>query len=112
MIVVLCDNQNKKQLYEWALSNHLWTRRISIVSTLYFIKNNGPLSPTLKLAEIFLDDSEDLIQKATGWMLRELGKVNRTKLDQFLTNFHSNMPRVMLRYSLEKHSLKARKRFM
>ena len=105
-------NEKKDQLYIWAKSKDMWARRISIVSTLYFIKNKGPLTPTLKLAKMFIDDSEDLIHKASGWMLRELGKVDKSKLDNFLKVHHQKMPRVMLRYAIEKHSTSDRKKWL
>jgi len=104
-------NKPKQQLYEWAESNHLWTKRISIISTLKFIKNNQ-FQPTLDLAEKFIEDTHDLIHKATGWMLRELGKKNQQLLESFLTKHSKRMPRTMLRYSIERLSPSKRQKYM
>jgi 3-methyladenine DNA glycosylase AlkD len=98
-------SQNWGLLYEalqpLVLSPVLWERRISIVATWYFIKQ-GRLEETFKIARILLDDEEDLIHKAVGWMLREAGKINETKLMTFLEKYATLMPRTMLRYSIEK----------
>jgi 3-methyladenine DNA glycosylase AlkD len=93
-------NKEKDILYQWAKHPTLWNRRISIVSTWYFIKK-GLLQDTFKLAKLLLNDLEDLIHKATGWMLREAGKQDIKLLEKFLINNLEQMPRVMLRYSIE-----------
>jgi 3-methyladenine DNA glycosylase AlkD len=94
-----------------AKSNNLWERRIAIVSTLTFIRN-GKLGETLAIAEMLLHDEHDLIHKATGWMLREVGKKNKNVLEIFLASRHKEMPRTMLRYSIEKFSPEERKKWM
>ncbi len=88
-------------LYKMASAKSLWDRRIAIVSTWHFIRN-GQLDDTFSLAEVLLDDDEDLIHKATGWMLREAGKRDEKRLKTFLTKHAPVMPRTMLRYALEK----------
>ncbi|MBT3395320.1 DNA alkylation repair protein [archaeon] len=104
-------NKPKRKLYEWSDSNHLWTKRISIVSTLKLIKNNQ-FQPTLDLAEKFIEDTHDLIHKASGWMLRELGKRNQEVLESFLNKHSKRMPRTMLRYSIERLSPSKRQKYM
>jgi len=98
-------------LYELANTNHLWSQRISIVSTLYFIKKDR-FDTTLRLSERFLNHKHDLIHKATGWMLREVGKRDLKPLYCFLDKHHKVMPRTMLRYSIEKLSEEKRKFYM
>jgi 3-methyladenine DNA glycosylase AlkD len=99
------------KLYEWALSENLWVRRISVVATQHFIKK-GLFEPTLRLAEMLLKDEEDLMHKAVGWMLREVGKKDERALEGFLERFVSEMPRTMLRYSLERLEPEKRRYFM
>jgi 3-methyladenine DNA glycosylase AlkD len=94
-------NKDKSILYKLAKSKNLWERRISIISTLEFIKNNQ-FNDTIKLSKILLKDNHDLIQKAVGWMLREMGKRNNNLLENFLDKYHKQMPRTMLRYAIEK----------
>jgi len=104
----VCD---KRILYELARSSNLWEKRISIVSTLTFIRS-GEFDDTLNIAEILLNDKEDLIHKATGWMLREVGKRDKFELERFLNRFSGIMPRIMLRYAVEHFSTDERKKFM
>jgi 3-methyladenine DNA glycosylase AlkD len=94
-----------------AKSNNLWERRIAILSTLTFIRN-GKLGETLAISEMLLHDEHDLIHKAVGWMLREVGKKNKNVLELFLLSRYKEMPRTMLRYSIEKFSLEERKKWM
>ncbi len=94
-------NKDKSILYKLAKSKNLWERRISIISTLEFIKNNQ-FNHTIELSKILLKDNHDLIQKAVGWMLREMGKRDIKLLQNFLNNYHKQMPRTMLRYAIEK----------
>ena len=103
--------RDRSILYEWAASGFLWRQRVAMLSTLTFIRKND-FEDTLRLAEIYLNHSHDLIHKATGWMLREVGKRDESILTEFLNRFASVMPRTMLRYSLEKYSPETRKYFM
>ena len=94
-------HRDKNSLLELAQSNVLWDRRIAIVATWAFIKNHD-LTWTFRLAEKLLHDTEDLMHKAVGWMLREAGKRNVLALESFLHTHKTTMPRTMLRYALEK----------
>lgn len=104
-------DKNKKTLYALAKSKNLWAKRISIVATFHFIKNNS-FSDTLKISKILLNDSNDLIHKACGWMLREIGKRDKKTLVKFLEKHSKKMPRTMLRYAIEKFPEKERKKFL
>ncbi|MBN2722479.1 MAG: DNA alkylation repair protein [Deltaproteobacteria bacterium] len=92
-------------------SELLWDRRISIISTLYFIKKNE-FSLTLRLCRKLLGDHHDLIHKATGWMLREVGKIDLNTELEFLNVNYSIMPRTMLRYSIEKFPEPLRQQYL
>ncbi len=98
-------------LLELSSSNILWKRRIAIVATWWFIKQND-LKWTFKLAKLLLNDKHDLMHKATGWMLRELGKKDENLLINFLTTYKAQMPRTMLRYAIEKFSGDRRQKFL
>ena len=104
-------NKDRTILYDLAKSNWLWDQRIAIVSTWAFIRKNQ-FEDTLRLSEYFLTHSHHLIHKACGWMLREVGKRDKATLLQFLDKFASQMPRVMLRYSIEKLSGEERKHYL
>jgi len=93
---------NDQILDELASSDNLWRRRASIVSTWTLIRNNR-LDSTYRIAETLLKDSEDLIHKACGWMLREAGKKDRTRLNRFLKANYARIPRTTLRYAIERH---------
>ena len=95
------QDKSKEPLYRLAKSESLWERRISIMATFYFIKN-GQYTETLGIAEQLLDDREDLIHKAVGWMLREVGKRDLQTEEAFLRTHYKIMPRTMLRYAIEK----------
>lgn len=88
------------ELYDLAKGG-LWQKRVSIISTFYFLRG-GDITDTLQLAEILVTEQHDLLQKAVGWSLREMGKVDDTVLYNFLDTHAATMPRTMLRYSLEK----------
>lgn len=101
-------------LFDLANSGHLWTRRVAVLATFAFIKT-GRYNEILSLAEILLIDkkeSHDLMHKAIGWMLREVGKRDRDALDSFLERFAASMPRTALRYAIEKHPDAARNRYL
>lgn len=102
---------SRKIIYSLARSKDIWKRRISIIATLTLIKKNE-IDDTLKIAEILIKDDHDLIHKATGWMLREVGKQNERVLRDFLDKHAAQMPRTMLRYSIEKLSFKLRKKYL
>jgi 3-methyladenine DNA glycosylase AlkD len=95
------SEKSKKPLEQLAHSLVIWERRIAIMATFHFIKQGSP-DVTLQVAEILLADREDLIHKATGWMLREVGKRDQGKLEEFLRKHYGQMPRTMLRYAIEK----------
>lgn len=98
-------------LMRFAKSPHLWTQRIAIVSTYAFIRADQ-FEETLNIAEIFLSHKHDLIHKATGWMLREVGKRDMTVLRKFLDRHAAEMPRTMLRYAIEKMTSGERRQYM
>ena len=98
-------------LYELAQHPHLWAQRVAIVSTWYFIKNNQ-FSDTLKIAELLLTHSHDLIHKAVGWMLREVGKRDDLVLEEFLDTYTLQMPRTTLRYAIERFPESKRKYYL
>ncbi len=104
-------DKNKDLLYEWAHSNHLWKQRISIVTCMHFIRNNN-FSDCLNIAEILLNHKHDLIHKAVGWLLREIGKRDINTEKDFLKKHYKNMPRTMLRYSIEKFSKEERQDYL
>ena len=103
--------KDKAPLYDLVQSKNLWERRISIISTFYFIRQNE-FDDTLKLAKILLNDKEDLIHKAVGWMLREVGKREIEFEEEFLQEHYKIMPRTMLRYAIEKFPETSRKMYL
>ncbi|MDC9727190.1 MAG: DNA alkylation repair protein [Candidatus Thioglobus sp.] len=98
----LLNHQNKLSiLFNFAKSSNLWQRRIAIVATYAFIKNNQ-FKPTLDIAKLLLNDSHDLIHKATGWMLREIYKKDNEVCKTFLRQNYAQLPRTTLRYAIER----------
>jgi len=104
-------NQDQKQILEWSNNNSLWIRRIAILASWSRIKKNE-FNLTLKLAKIYINDTEDLIHKATGWMLREIGKRDEEILLSFMEKNHKNMPRIMVSYALEQIDKRKKQQFM
>ena len=104
-------DKNRKQLESLAQSSNLLERRIAIMATFYFIRQND-FADTLRLAEMLLDDREDLIHKATGWMLREIGKRDLEIEREFLRCNYKRMPRTMLRYAIEKFPADERRKYL
>ena len=102
---------NRSLLYEYAHSSNLWERRIAIITTFYFIRQ-GEFEDTIKISEILLNDKHDLIHKAVGWMLREIGKRDEEELIIFLNKYYKNMPRTMLRYSIERLSEQLKRSYL
>lgn len=107
----LLENESTDILVVLANSDILWERRIAIVSTWFFIRL-GKFDETIRIAEILLRDSHDLIHKATGWMLREMGKRNESVLCAFLSKHAGIMPRTMLRYAIEKMDAEQKKMWL
>ena len=104
-------DKSKAVLYRLAESANLWERRIAIMSTFHLVKHHE-FSETLKIAKILLFDRQDLIHKATGWMLREIGKRHLKTEERFLKVHYKKMPRTMLRYAIEKFPEQKRQRYL
>ncbi|MAG11278.1 MAG: DNA alkylation repair protein [Parcubacteria group bacterium] len=110
MGVYLLDRK-KTILTTFAKSENLWERRISIIATYAFIKR-GQFQETIRIAKILLQDKHDLIHKAVGWMLREVGKRELSVMEKFLQQHYKKMPRTMLRYAIEKLSEQKRQAYL
>ncbi len=104
-------DKDKSILYYLSSSSNIWERRISIISTFHFIKNNQFID-TLKISEILFKDKHDLIHKAVGWMLREVGKKDSSVLEKFLKSHYKFMPRTSLRYAIERFPEEKRQRYL
>jgi len=104
-------DKNRDTLHKLAISENLWEKRISIISTFAFIRNNE-VEDTLNISKSLLRDKHDLIHKAVGWALREVGKKNQEALEDFLRKHYKIMPRTMLRYSIEKFPEEKRQKYI
>ncbi|MBI3985489.1 MAG: DNA alkylation repair protein [Lentisphaerae bacterium] len=105
------SDKDRKPLYRLARSRSLWERRISVLATFHFIKQ-GDFAEILAIARLLLRDPEDLIHKAAGWMLREVGKRNLAAEKAFLARHTGNMPRTMLRYAIERFPERERQAYL
>jgi 3-methyladenine DNA glycosylase AlkD len=105
------ENKDRSVLYDLSKSNSLWERRIAIISTFHFIKKIQ-FDDTLHISKQLLSDQEDLIHKAVGWMLREVGKRDIAIEVAFLKTYYQKMPRTMLRYAIEKFSKEKRQKYL
>ncbi|MBU0894425.1 MAG: DNA alkylation repair protein [Nanoarchaeota archaeon] len=104
-------DKKRDKLYELAESKDLWEKRISIISCFVYIKDHD-FKDALRISEILLNDKHDLIHKAVGWMLREIGKKDQQVLEDFLKKHYKNMPRTMLRYAIERFREDLRKKYL
>lgn len=104
-------DRSRRQLYVFAISDNLWKRRIAILSTFAFIRRND-INDTLRISRLLLKDEHDLIHKAVGWMLREVGKRSHDKEDEFIKRHHRQMPRTMLRYAIERFPESKRRKYL
>jgi 3-methyladenine DNA glycosylase AlkD len=103
--------KDRNILYQLAQSESLWKRRIAVMATFRFIRD-GEFDDALRIAELLLTDPEDLIHKAVGWMLREIGKRDKASETAFLKAHYKNMPRTMLRYAIERFSPTERQKYL
>jgi 3-methyladenine DNA glycosylase AlkD len=104
-------DKSRRPLYGLARSRNLWERRISVIATFHFVGQNE-FEPSLKISKILLSDPEDLIHKAVGWMLREVGKRDLEAEERFLREHYKKMPRTMLRYAIERFPEPKRQRYL
>ncbi len=106
------EKKNKQILYQLAKSKNVWERRIAVLATFHFVKN-GQYRENFKIAELLISDCHDLIHKAVGWMLREVGKRCGEKIEEeFLIKYYRQMPRTMLRYAIERFPEVKRKKYL
>ncbi len=105
------QDKDRSPLHRWARSANLWERRIAIIATHHFIRRND-FCDTFALGDMLLHDREDLIHKAVGWMLREVGNRDRGAEEEFLQPRYRHMPRIMLRYAIEKFPEDRRRAFL
>lgn len=108
---LLTNKAERKELFKFARSKNLWERRMAVVATMALIKNNQ-FAEIFKLNLLLIDDREDLIHKALGWMLREVGKKDREILEKFLDKYASSLARTTLRYAIERLPEERRKYYL
>ena len=108
----LLDKINEREiLYKYARSKKLWEKRIAILATFTFLRD-GQFKDALQISKILLNDKHDLIHKAVGWMLREIGKKDLVVEERFLKKYYKKMPRTMLRYAIERFEEKKRLEYL
>ncbi len=107
----ILKNTKETTILELVKSNNLWVRRVGILSQLANIRS-GKFKFFIKIAEILINDNEDLIQKPIGWLLREIGKVDLAVLENFLEKYANNMARVALRYAIEKFDKEEKQKYL
>ena len=110
-LFTLSNSSAERVLSKLARSRDLWRRRVSIIATFYFIRQRS-FTLTFKTSDLLLTDEEDLIHKAVGWMLREVGNRDVAAEERFLRSRHKKMPRTMLRYAIEKFQEPKRRRYL
>lgn len=104
-------SKERPVLRKWAKSKHLWTRRIAMMCTHWFIRQ-GEIDHALEIADLLLQDKHDLIHKVVGWMIREAAKVDFARVERFLKPRYARMPRTMLRYAIERFPETKRQRYL
>lgn len=111
LLGVWLEDKNRQQLYDWAADNNLWRQRIAIVTCMHFVRK-GDFQDFLAISDQLLHHPHDLIHKAIGWLLREVGKKDKTALTGFLASRYRTMPRTMLRYAIERFPEEERKDYL